>query len=112
MEIDMEMIAEESHKKPYVLHIIVLQHLMTHLCRKLLIKDSDLMLIYSQGCLLGLTLVMILSLPLPSSPLSGEAIGKYFGLFEEFNSPSLEMSDKFRWYTVLVQYTVYILEVF
>ena len=31
----MEMITEESHKKPYVLHIIVLQHLMTHLCRKL-----------------------------------------------------------------------------
>ena len=37
----MEIIPEESHKSPYVLHIICFPRLMTNLWRKVLRKDSD-----------------------------------------------------------------------
>lgn len=43
METALEMLAEARHKRPYSAHVVVVPRLMTHLWRKQLGKDADLM---------------------------------------------------------------------
>ena len=43
MEVDLEMLSEETHKIPFVLHVYVSTLTITHLWRKNLVKDADIM---------------------------------------------------------------------